>query len=57
MVSDSNANGNGRKTVTMSLRSELLEAYRKYCEQHGYLLSRRLEILMKKDLEENKDEQ
>jgi len=55
MSKDSEENGNGRKTVTMNLKSDLLEEYREYCEKHGFVLSRRLEVLMKKDLEENKE--
>ena len=54
MVSDPQANGNGRKTVTMNLKSDLLEEYRQYCEKHGYALSKRLEVLMRKDLDKNK---
>ena len=43
--------GNGRKPVTLSLKSELLDKYSNYCEEHGMVLSRRLEVLILKDLE------
>ncbi len=39
-----------RKPVTVSLYSDLLERYKKYCNLNGMMLSRRLEILMEKDL-------
>ena len=44
-------NGNGRKPVTLSLKSELLGQYSAYCKEHGMVLSRRLEILIQRDLE------
>ena len=45
------SNGNGRKPVTLSLRSELVDNYSKYCQEHGMVLSRRLEVLIQKDLD------
>lgn len=50
-------NGNGRKPVTLSLKSELLEQYSKYCEEHGMVLSRRVEVLINQDLEKIAQEQ
>ncbi len=43
-----------RKAVTISIRIDLLKKYKQFCEQYGYMLSRRLEILMNNDLEESK---
>ena len=40
-----------RKCVTVSLKVDLLDKYSKYCKEQGMFLSRRLEILMEKDLE------
>jgi len=51
-MADSNGNGNSRKPFTMNLKPELMEEFKKFCEEHGYLPSRRIEILMKKDVEE-----
>ncbi len=51
------SNGNGRKAVTLSLKSELLEKYSEYCQKHGMVLSRRLEVLIQNDLEKIKQEQ
>jgi len=44
-------NGNGRKPITFSIKSELLNVFSKYCEEHGYIMSRRVEVLIKRDLE------
>lgn len=52
MVSDSDKNGNGRKPFTMNLNPDLMEKFKVYCEKHGYLPSRRIEVLMKKEIEE-----
>ena len=41
----------GRKAVTLSIKSDLLDDYSKYCEEHGMVLSRRVELLIQKDLE------
>ena len=42
----------GRKTVALSLGEEIYEQYQKYCEENHMILSRKVESLMKKDLEE-----
>ena len=44
--------GKLRKPVTVSLKVDLLDKYSKYCEEQGMFLSRRLEILMEKDLKD-----
>ena len=45
-----------RKAVTVSLKVDLIREYLKFCNQEGMFLSRRLEILMEKDLKHNKGE-
>jgi len=46
----------GRKTVALSLDEDVYEQYQKYCEKHHMILSRKVEALMKKELEDNKNE-
>ena len=41
----------GRKTVALSLDEDIYEKYQKYCEENHMVLSRKVEALMKKDLE------
>ncbi|MBR9700156.1 hypothetical protein GOV09_06880 [Candidatus Woesearchaeota archaeon] len=40
-----------RKTVALSLDQDIYEQYQKYCEEYHMILSRKVESLMKKDLE------
>lgn len=42
----------GRKTVALSLDEEIYGQYQKYCEENHMILSRKVESLMKKDLDE-----
>lgn len=44
-------NGNGRVAITLSLKGDLLKDFRNYCEHQGFLLSGRIEALMRKELE------
>ncbi|MFH1400516.1 MAG: hypothetical protein ABIH41_03275 [Nanoarchaeota archaeon] len=44
----------GRRTVALSLDEEVYEQYQKYCEQRHMVLSRKIEALMKKELQEEK---
>lgn len=44
----------GRKTVALNLDEEIYREYQKYCEENNYILSRKVETHMKKELEENK---
>jgi hypothetical protein len=46
----------GRKTVALSLDEDVYEQYQKYCEEHHMILSRKVEALMKKELEDTKNE-
>lgn len=42
----------GRKTVALSVDEEIYKNYQKYCQENHMILSRKVEALMKKDLEE-----
>ncbi|MBN2457784.1 hypothetical protein JXB31_01490 [Candidatus Woesearchaeota archaeon] len=44
----------GRKTVALSLDQDIYEQYQRYCEENHMILSRKVEALMKKELEEHK---
>ena len=44
----------GRKTVALSLDVDIYEKYQKYCEENHMILSRKVESLMKKELEDVK---
>ncbi len=39
-----------RRPITLSLRAMLLDKYKEYCEKHGMILSRRVELLLERDL-------
>ncbi|MFH1132895.1 MAG: hypothetical protein V1735_00225 [Nanoarchaeota archaeon] len=41
----------GRKTFALSLDEKVYEKYKKYCEENDMILSRKVETLMKKELE------
>ncbi len=43
----------GRKTFALSFDEKVYEAYKKYCEENHFILSRKIEDFMKKELEEN----
>jgi hypothetical protein len=45
----------GRKTVALSLDSEIYEQYQKYCEENHMILSRKVESLMKKELDDKNE--
>jgi len=42
----------GRKTVALSMDEDIYEKYQKYCEENHMILSRKVEALMKKELDE-----
>ena len=46
-------NGNGRKPFTVNLKAEVMNGFKQHCDENGYLPSRRLEILMARDVDEN----
>jgi hypothetical protein len=43
-----------KKKVTLSLESKVYSDYQKYCEENAIMLSKRIEIIMKKELEGKK---
>jgi hypothetical protein len=45
----------GRKTVALSLNEDIYEQYQKYCKENDIILSRKVESLMKKELDEQKE--
>lgn len=42
----------GRKTIALSLDQNIYEEYQKYCEERHMIVSRKVEALMKKELDE-----
>ena len=44
-----------RKTVALSLNSDVYTQYQKYCKENHMILSRKVEALMKKELDEKND--
>jgi len=43
-----------KKNVTLRIDSEIYDVYRDYCKENAVMLSRKVEIFMKKELENNK---
>ena len=43
-----------KRKVTLSVDSAVYLAYQKYCEENAILLSKKIELFMKKELEEAK---
>jgi len=41
----------GRKTVALSLDEDIYERYQKYCSANQMVVSRKIDALMKKELE------
>jgi hypothetical protein len=44
----------GKKKVTLSIDSDIYNSYRKYCEDNGLLMSGKIDIFMKKEIETGK---
>jgi hypothetical protein len=44
--------GNGKKKVTLSIDSKIYDEFQDYCKENAIMLSKRVEIFMKKHLEE-----
>ncbi len=44
----------GNTKLTLSVNKKLLEEYRKHCEEEGLVISKQVEKLMKKTLENKK---
>jgi len=45
---------NNKKPVTLSIDEKTYEEYRKHCEENGLILSKKVEMFMKEELEKEK---
>ena len=45
-----------KKKVTLSIDSKIYGSYRDYCRENAILLSKKIEIFMKKELEKNEEQ-
>ena len=45
----------GRKTVSLSVDEKIYDEYKKYCDERGIILSKQVEMFMKKELEKLKN--
>ena len=45
-----------KKKVTLSIDSEVYNRYKKHCEENAIMLSKKIELFMKKELEEEDEE-
>ena len=43
---------NGKQKVTLSIDSTTYHKFQDYCEEHAIMLSKKIELFMKKELEE-----
>lgn len=46
--------GNRKQKVTLSIDSETYHNFQRYCEQNAIMLSKKIELFMKKEMEEAK---
>ena len=46
--------GNSKQKVTLSIDSKTYHNFQKHCEEHAIMLSKKIELFMKKELEETK---
>jgi len=46
---------NNKKTVTLSIDEKTYERYKKYCEENGLILSKKVEMFMKEELNKNRE--
>jgi len=46
---------NNKKTVTLSIAEKTYEEYKKYCEENGLILSKRVEMFMKNELNKKRE--
>ncbi len=44
-----------QKKITLSVDSKVYEEFQKFCEENDIIISKRVERLMNKELEENKE--
>ena len=45
-----------RKKVTLSIDAKTYDEFRKFCEENAIMLSKKIELFMKKELEKSKEE-
>lgn len=45
-----------KKRITLSMDPKIYDQYRDYCEENGIILSKKVEIFIKKELENIKEE-
>jgi hypothetical protein len=45
---------NGKQKVTLSIDSSVYKQFQKYCEENAIMLSKKIELYMKKELEDYK---
>lgn len=45
----------GKKKVTLSIDSSIYDSYRKHCEENAIMLSKKIELFMKKELDESEE--
>lgn len=45
----------GRKTVALSLDEEIYNKYKRYCEEHSTILSRKVEKFMEEELKRGRE--
>ena len=45
-----------KQKVTLSIDSKTYQQFQDYCEEHAIMLSKKIELFMKKELEESKEE-
>jgi len=43
------------KNITLKVNSELYDKYRVFCKKKGWIVSRKFEIMMEEQLEDNKN--
>jgi len=52
---DKKKKNKNKKKVTLSIDSDIYEKYQKFCEEHGLMLSKKVELFMKKGAEESEE--
>lgn len=43
-----------KKKVTLSIDADVYDDYTKYCDENGFVVSKKVELFMKKEVEGNK---
>ena len=47
--------GSNNQKVTLSIDSKIYKEFQKYCAENAIMLSKKIELFMKKELEEKKE--